>query len=121
MRRAYIVLFKLYAREISKLYQETLYQECPGCQINHPSQSNHPLCLQEDLNLKLDCILTKISDKIDEDKITKLLKQKLRYSKKHENCKIFNIDWRKRQWHKSNFRDTLIAWYKNYISYKMQD
>ena len=60
------VMKMLYAKHILKVFPDIVKEKCYGCQVNHPSQKHHDVCLQmtnaEKVEICLDTALARVND-----------------------------------------------------------
>ncbi len=103
-RRKYLksLLEISYAQHLTKVIKELATRDCYGCQIDHPSQTEHYICtmtpFSEQVDLYLETALTVLNENLVIltwfDYLVKVQPQ-VRY---HEISQYLNINWRWNTW-----------------------
>ena len=62
--------YKVYAKVVRETLYEVAQENCHGCQIDHPSQKQHDVCLFMSLEEKLDYFLDEALERVDLERAT---------------------------------------------------
>ena len=57
-------MYNIYAKAVENLLFDVVQEECHGCQIDHPSQKQHDVCLFMTYEQQVDCFQDDILDDI---------------------------------------------------------
>ena len=69
-RRIEQELFKCYAVAVTETLADVVREECYGCQVDHPSQKHHDVCLFMTFSQQVDCFLEEALDRVDEVQVS---------------------------------------------------
>ena len=59
-------LYNAYAKAVEKSLLDIVREECHGCQIDHPSQKQHDVCLFMTHDQQVDCFREDVLKRIDD-------------------------------------------------------
>ena len=62
-------MYKVCAKTVDNLLYYVVQEECHGCQIDHPNQKQHDLCLFMTYEQQVDCFLEDILKRLDDVEI----------------------------------------------------
>ena len=63
-------VYNAYAKALREPLREVIHNECYGCQIDHPSQKQHNVCLFMSFDEQVDCFLQEALKRVDEMRVT---------------------------------------------------
>ena len=59
----------LYAKHVIKVLPEIIKEKCFGCQVEHPSQKHHDVCLMMEKDEKIEICMDDALQRINEEEI----------------------------------------------------
>ena len=92
-----------YAVHLKKVIPDVATELCYGCQVDHPSQIQHDVCLMMDEEERIEYCLEKARTLLNESKILRLF-QRLFSFDKYDLDYIYDKDWISQLWKNDEWR-----------------
>ena len=98
-------LAQAYAVYLKRVIPDVAKELCYGCQVNHPSQVQHDVCLMMDDEERIDYCLEMAMTLLNESKVLKLFRRVSSLDKCFlEPTYIYEKEWRSQLWKDDEWR-----------------
>ena len=107
---AYATLIKSYALHLKPLIPKVAKSLCYGCEVDHPSQIQHDVCLMMETEERVRFCLREAADLVDDRKVMAAFQVMMNFSRALRHpAEVYVEEWRRQLWEEEAWCDRITA------------